>query len=62
MHFRVDAAGRILDYGLSKSTGYPDLDNGIAEMMRGARLPAFPPGLALSYLDVGVTLRFSLTR
>ncbi len=60
VRFRVAPDGRVLGFALLRSTGYPDLDNGIAEMLRGARLPAFPPGLQLSYLDVAVTLRFAL--
>jgi TonB family protein len=62
VHFRVDSAGRVLTFDLSQSTGYADLDQGIADMMRGAQLPAFPPGLTTSYLDVTMTLRFSPTR
>jgi len=62
VHFRVDPSGRVLSFGLTKGTGYPDLDQSIDEMMQGATLPAFPPGLTLSYLDVSVTLRYSLSR
>lgn len=62
VHFRVDASGRILSFGFTKGTGYPDLDQSIDQMMQSAMLPAFPPGLTLSYLDVSVTLRYSLTR
>jgi protein TonB len=62
VHFRVDAAGRVLSFGLSKGTGYPDLDQSIDEMLQSATLPAFPAGLTVSYLDVSVTLRYSLTR
>jgi protein TonB len=62
IRFRVDASGRVLSFGLSKSTGYPDLDRSIDAMMQSATLPAFPPGLTLSYLDVSVTLRYSLTQ
>ncbi len=62
VHFRVDSAGRVLSFGLTKGTGYPDLDHSIDEMMQGASLPAFPPGLTLSYLDVSVTQRYSLAR
>jgi len=62
VRFRVDSSGRVLSFGLSKGTGYPDLDRSIDELMQGATLPAFPPGLTVSSLDVSVTLRFSLTR
>jgi protein TonB len=62
IHFRVDSSGRVLSFGLSRGTGYPDLDQSIDEMMQSATLPAFPAGLTLSYLDVSVTLRYSLAR
>ncbi|HEY1798634.1 MAG TPA: TonB family protein [Stellaceae bacterium] len=62
IRFRVDASGRVLSFGLTKGTGYPDLDQSINAMMQSAMLPAFPPGLTLSYLDVSVTLRYSLAR
>lgn len=62
VRFRVDRSGRVLDFSLVRSTGYPDLDKGIADMLRGAQMPAFPPGLEMSSLDIAVTLRFSLTQ
>jgi hypothetical protein len=31
-------------------------------MMRGAQLPAFPPGMTQPQIEVSVKLRFSLTR
>lgn len=60
--FRVDPAGHVLQYGLLKGTGYADLDQSVVEMMSGAKLPAFPPGLNAPHLDVSVTLRFSMPR
>jgi protein TonB len=62
IRFRVDSSGRVLSFGLSQSTGFPDLDRSIDEMMQSAMLPAFPAGLTTSYLDVSVTLHYSLTR
>lgn len=62
VRFRLDRSGRVLDFGVTQSTGHADLDAGIADMLRGAQMPPFPPGLTLSQLDVSVTLRFSLTR
>ena len=63
VHFRVDAYRphpRLSACREAPAT--PISTTSIAEMMRSAQLPAFPPGLTLSYLDVAVTLRFSLTR
>jgi TonB family protein len=45
LRFRVDRFGRVLGYRLLESTGYPDLDAGIDQMMRGAQLPPFPAGM-----------------
>jgi periplasmic protein TonB len=62
LHFDVDRNGRVLDFAVVKSSGYPDLDAAIEDMMRGATLPPFPAGMTESPLPVSVTIRFSLTR
>jgi periplasmic protein TonB len=62
LHFDVDRSGRVLDFAVVKSSGYPDLDAAIEDMMRGATLPAFPPSMPQSRIPVSVTIRFSLTR
>ena len=62
LRFRIDRAGRVLNYALVSGTGYPDLDNSIEAMMRGATLPPFPPEMTQPEIDVSVTVRFSLTR
>jgi protein TonB len=61
LRFRIDRSGRVLDYSY-RSTGYADLDAGLDEMMRGAQLPPFPPGMTASRVDVSLTMQFSLTR
>jgi protein TonB len=62
LRFRLDRFGRVLDYRLLESTGYADLDGGIDQMMRGAQLPPFPPGMTQSQIEVSVKLRFKLAR
>jgi periplasmic protein TonB len=62
LHFDVDRSGRVLDFAVVKSSGYPDLDAAIEDMMRGATLPPFPAGMTQSRIPVSVTIRFSLTR
>jgi periplasmic protein TonB len=62
LSFRVDRFGRVLGYTLRNSTGYPDLDGGIDQMMRGAQLPPFPAGMTASQIEVSVKIRFSLMR
>jgi periplasmic protein TonB len=62
LHFDVDRSGRVLDFAVVKSSGYPDLDTAIEDMMRSATLPPFPAGMTQSHIPVSVTIRFSLTR
>jgi protein TonB len=62
LHFEVDRSGRVLDFAVVKSSGYPDLDAAIEDMMRSATLPPFPAGMTQSRIPVSVTIRFSLTR
>jgi protein TonB len=62
LRFEVDRSGRVLDYTVTSSSGYPDLDQSIEEMMRGATLPPFPTGMAQPRMQVSVTIRFSLRR
>jgi protein TonB len=61
LRFRIDRSGRVLDYSYA-STGYADLDAGLDEMMRGAQLPPFPPGMTTSRIEVSLTIRFNLAR
>jgi protein TonB len=61
LHFRIDRSGRVLDYSY-RSTGYADLDAGLDEMMRGAQLPPFPPGITASRIEVSLTMQFNLRR
>jgi protein TonB len=62
LRFAVDRSGRVLDFAVAQSSGYPDLDSSIEEMMRGALLPPFPASMIQSRIDVSVTIRFSLAR
>jgi periplasmic protein TonB len=62
LRFRVDRYGRVIDYALLNSTGYADLDQGVEQMMSGAQLPPFPPGMTAPQIEVSVRIGFSLTR
>jgi protein TonB len=62
LRFAVDRGGRVLDFAVAQSTGYPDLDASIEEMMRGALLPPFPASMTQPRIEVSVTIRFSLAR
>ena len=62
LRFRVARSGRVLDYAVAGSSGYPDLDAAVDAMMRGAVLPPFPADMASPEIEVSVTVRFALTR
>jgi protein TonB len=62
LHFVVDRTGHVIDYAIVKSSGYPDLDAAIQDMMRGAQLPPFPAGMTQPRFPITVTIRFSLVR
>jgi len=62
LRFVVDRSGRVLDFSVTQSSGYSDLDASLEEMMRGALLPPFPASMPQPRIDVSVTIRFSLAR
>jgi TonB family protein len=62
LRFAVDRSGRVLYFALAQSSGFPDIDASIEEMMRNATLPPFPATMTQSRIDVSVTVRFSLAR
>jgi len=62
LRFRLDRSGRVLSYAVVQSTGHPDLDAAIDQMMRGAILPPFPADMTASEVEVSVTIRFALAR
>jgi periplasmic protein TonB len=62
LRFAVDRSGRVLNFALAQSSGFPDIDASIEEMMRNATLPPFPATMTQPRSDVSVTVRFSLAR
>lgn len=62
LRFRVARSGRVLNYAVAGSSGYPDLDGAVETMMRGASLPPFPADMITPEIEVTVTVRFALTR
>jgi periplasmic protein TonB len=62
LRFVVERSGRVADFAVIKSSGYPDLDAALDTMMRGATLPPFPAGMEQPSIEVAVTIRFSLGR
>ncbi|HEY0121277.1 MAG TPA: energy transducer TonB [Rhizobium sp.] len=44
VRFRIDDAGNVLSAGLARSSGYPDLDQEVVELVKHASpVPAPPP-------------------
>ena len=62
LRFHVERSGRVLSYALVQSTGYPELDSAIDQMMRGAYLPPFPPDMTAPSVTVSVGIRFAIAR
>jgi periplasmic protein TonB len=60
LHFTVERSGRVTEFAVIKSSGYPDLDAALESMMRGATLPPFPADMGQPSIEVSVTIRFSL--
>jgi periplasmic protein TonB len=60
LRFTVDRNGRIPRFAVIRSSGYPDLDAAVENMMRGASLPPFPADMPESSITVSVGIRFSL--
>jgi len=59
--FSVDRKGRVLSRSIVSSSGHPDLDaEALAVVDRAQPLPAFPPTMAQTQLDVSWSVRFSL--
>jgi periplasmic protein TonB len=62
LRFAVDRSGRVIDFAIVQSSGYPDLDGAVETMMRGATLPPFPADMPEPSITVTVAIRFSLER
>lgn len=60
LRFAVARSGRVEQFAVIQSSGYPDLDAALEEMMRGATLPPFPADMPQPSISVSVTIRFSL--
>lgn len=61
LYFAMDRQGRVLDYRLQRSSGYPILDGEVEEMIRRAQpLPAAPDGFSGSKLEFVIPVRFHL--
>ena len=61
LRFRMDRSGRVLSAVVDRSSGYPDLDAEVLDMINRAQpLPPIPPEIAQSQLELVAPVRFSL--
>ena len=60
LRFRIDRGGRVLNYSVTKGTGFADLDTAVTQMMSGAVMPPFPSSMSMPEIEVSVTIRFGL--
>jgi len=60
VRFTVDAAGRVPDVAVIRSSGSALLDDAAREMLSGQRVPPFPPSMTLAQITVPVNIRYQL--
>jgi periplasmic protein TonB len=59
--FSIDRNGHVVSRRIVKSSGYADLDAEVLALVERAQpMPAFPPSMTQSQLDLTVPIRFSL--
>ncbi len=62
VHFSLDDAGHVLEVDLMNGSGVAALDEAALLLLRGATLPAPPPGTLQAQRSVSVQLRYRLER
>jgi periplasmic protein TonB len=61
LSFSVDRDGHVIEHHIVNSSGHPDLDAEVMDMIERAQpLPAFPASMTQARLDLTVPIRFSL--
>jgi periplasmic protein TonB len=61
LSFGLDRRGRVLSRHIVRSSGHPELDSEVMAMIQRAQpLPAFPPEMTQSSVQLVVPIRFSL--
>jgi periplasmic protein TonB len=62
VRFTVDHDGHVLGVHLVSGTGSALLDAAVEQLLRDARLPAFPPSMTQAEVTVSLQIRYSLER
>jgi protein TonB len=60
VRFTADRDGRVLELQVLSGTGSAILDEAIERLLRGARLPPFPPGMDQPQVTVSLQIRYML--
>jgi protein TonB len=60
VRFTVEPSGHVTNVEIVASSGSTVLDEATIEMLRGATLPPFPPGLTQGEMTASVRVRYSL--
>ena len=61
LSFSIDRSGHVLARHIARSSGHPDLDEEVMDMIKRAEpLPAFPASMSQAQLDLTVPIRFSM--
>jgi protein TonB len=60
VRFTVDRDGKVRGVVLLRGTGSTVLDEAVQELLRSARVPAFPPTMAQPEVTVSVSIRYTL--
>jgi periplasmic protein TonB len=62
VRFTVYRDGRVLELQLLSGTGSTILDGAVERLLRGARLPAFPPSMDQAQVTITLQIRYALDR
>jgi len=57
--FTAEHDGRVLDVTITRSSGFPVLDNSVRDMLAGQRVPAFPAGMP-QQASLSLAIRYTL--
>ena len=61
LSFSLDRSGHVLAHSIARSSGHPDLDSEVMDMiMRAEPLPPLPESMPQTRIDLTVPIRFSL--
>jgi protein TonB len=62
VRFKVQRDGSIADVAILGPSGHPGLDQAAIALLRGARVPAFPPGMDQADATVTLGINYALER